>query len=87
MDRRGYVDHSTTGIIAADNNPGQLVLLDNGDAWLCHSGQWSPYDEVMDLPVPVSEIKFLVNFQQFYGVAPLFRTPNHLQSSGMTQPS
>jgi hypothetical protein len=55
----GYVDHSTTGIVAAEvRSDGDVyVLLDCGEVWEWNRGnqEWSQH---VSAPIPVSEIKF-----------------------------
>ena len=55
----GYVDHSTTGIVAVGdqgtNGALNYLLLDNGEVWSCPFGTWVL---LQHLPVAVSDIKF-----------------------------
>lgn len=51
------VDHSTSGIVAANS---QSVLLDNGEIWHWATGIWHQR-EPEAVPVPVSQIKFWDN--------------------------
>jgi hypothetical protein len=54
----GYVDHSTTGIVAwmeFMSVGGPTVLLDNGEVWNFSGTQWVQHSSP---PLPVSQIKF-----------------------------
>jgi hypothetical protein len=66
-----YVDPSATGLVAALNAQGQFLALDgNGQLW-----RWLPGYRVWDrmpngvLPVPVSQVKFLLDSNVFISVS------------------
>ena len=51
-----YLDHSMTGVVAADGN---FILLDNGEVWDRTPSQddWMPHPHLAP-PVPLADIKF-----------------------------
>jgi hypothetical protein len=51
-----YLDHSMTGIVAANGN---FILLDNGEVWDRTPSQpeWMPHPHLTP-PMPLAEIKF-----------------------------
>ena len=53
-----YVDHSTTGIVAASDVGGEPLLLDeNGIVWRVGSASWVQSSH-NPLPVPIDQIKY-----------------------------
>jgi hypothetical protein len=86
--RAGYVDHSTTGIVATAQPYSNIpefpwVLLDNGEVWRWNwqNGTWYRADLAPPPPppppVPVSEIKF-------FGYPWLVTTTNEFWIGGST---
>jgi hypothetical protein len=56
----GYVDHSTTGVVAAAPD-GRYFLFEDGTVHTFDTiNGWSPSSS-WDLPIPVSQVKFWVN--------------------------
>ena len=68
--RAEYVDHTTTGLIAAcaEGPGGFFALGENGGLYefMGRDRQW--YDYGQSLPVPASEVKFFVSYNCFISV-------------------
>ena len=65
--KAGFVDHTSTGIVAVQSTG--HMLLDNGEVWFFHDGgpSWTRKSE-FDLPVSVSQVRFWLNEKEFVSV-------------------